>query len=438
MQEACSVRNPCIDSVCDLDSGSCQNPKDVLLIYTINNSTFTANTQTFIETVQNLIGEQKEPRCKMGMDMMLTLEGFEDQTLEDLRVKMSDDEILGFFLLEKPEIVIYCEVVQNLLQYWDTKNYQGFSIRDNPNRAAFIDEINAKKTEIRKERHFLNFPLLSRIFITKEQAQEIRTGRHTLYALIPTNYKYIDTNPTGVGAHHNFFPNLEEKNEGWGDKIYFVIPIGEKNRKREEIRKTYYPDGQLQSKTWYQDGKEHREDEPAYVSYYKNGNKKDEKWYQDSKEHREDGPAHVSYYENGNKDNEAWYRDGKVHREDGPAVVFYYKNGNKRSEEWYRDGKEHKEDGPAVVSYYKNGNQKSEEWYRDSKLHREDGSARVFYYENGNKESEIWYRDGKLHREDGPAWISYYENGNKRREEWYRDGIKHRKWGLGFLLRGWQ
>jgi len=78
--------------------------------------------------------------------------------------------------------------------------------------------------------------LLSRIFITKEHAQEIRTGRHTLYALIPTNYKYIDTNPTGVGAHHNFFPNLEEKNEGWGDKIYFVIPIGEKNRKREEIR----------------------------------------------------------------------------------------------------------------------------------------------------------------------------------------------------------
>src|SRR3990167_1782325 len=381
MQGACSVRNPCVDSVCDLDSGSCENPENVRLIYTINNSTFTANTQTFIETVQNLIGEQKEPRCKMGMNM-LTLEGFEDQTLEDLRVKMSDDEILGFFLLEKPEIVIYCEVVQNLLQYWDTKNYQGFSIRDNPNRAAFIDEINAKKTEIRKERHLLSFPLLSRFFITKEQAQEIRTGRHTLYALIPTNYKYIDTNPTGIGAHHNFFPNLEEKNEGWGDKIYFVIPIGEKNRKREEIRKTYYPDGQLQSKTWYQDGKEHREDEPAYVSYYK--------------------------------------------------------NGNKRSEEWYRDGKEHKEDGPAVVSYYKNGNQKSEEWYRDSKLHREDGSARVFYYENGNKESEIWYRDGKLHREDGPAWISYYENGNKRREEWYRDGIKHRKWGLGFLLRGWQ
>jgi len=147
MQGACSVRNPCVDSVCDLDSGSCENPENVRLIYTINNSTFTANVETFIETVQNLIGEQKEPRCKMGMNM-LTLEGFEDQTLEDLRVKMSDDEILGFFLLESPEIVIYCEVVESLLEYWSAKNYQGFSIRDNPNRAAFIDEVDAKKSEI--------------------------------------------------------------------------------------------------------------------------------------------------------------------------------------------------------------------------------------------------------------------------------------------------
>ena len=340
MQEACSVRNPCIDSVCDLDSGSCQNPKDVLLIYTINNSTFTANTQTFIETVQNLIGEQKEPRCKMGMNM-LTLEGFEDQTLEDLRVKMSDDEILGFFLLESPEIVIYCEVVESLLEYWSAKNYQGFSIRDNPNRVAFVNEINVKKVRIfRREEQassFLNFPLLSRIFITKEHAQEIRTGRHTLYALIPTNYKYIDTNPTGVGAHHNFFPNLEEKNEGWGDKIYFVIPIGEKNRKREEIRKTYYPDGQLKSKMWYRDGKPHRENEPAYVSYYKNGNKEYDEWYRDGKVHRENGPAVVSYYENGNKKGEGWHRNGKLHKEDGPASVFYYENGNKQGEIWYRD-----------------------------------------------------------------------------------------------------
>ena len=43
---------------------------------------------------------------------------------------------------------------------------------------------------------------------------------------------------------------------------------------------------------------------------------------------------------NGNK---SWYRDGKLHREDGPA--FELANGNKY---WYRDGKPHREDGPAI------------------------------------------------------------------------------------------
>ena len=426
MQGACSVRNPCVDSVCDLDSGICENSENVRLIYTINNSTFTANVETFVETVQNLIGDQKDPRCKMGMDMF-TLEGFEDQTLEDLRVKMSDDEILGFFLLESPEIVIYCEVVEKLLWYWNSKNYQGFAIRDNPNRAAFVDEVAAKKSEIfrsEERAYFLNFPLLSMIFITEEQAQEIRTGEYTMYALVPTNNKYIDTHRTDAGAHHNFFPNLEEKNEGWGDKIYFVIPIGEKNRKREEIRKTYYPDGQLKSKTWYQDGKEHREDGPASVSYYENGNKNYEVWYRNGNIHREDGPSAVSYYENGNIKDEVWYRDGKKHKEGEPAWVEYYENGNKKYEEWYRDGKRHREGGPAWVEYYENSNKKDEKWYQDSKEHREDGPAHVSYYENGNKNYEVWYRYGKKHREDGPAVVSYYENGNKNYEKWYQDGTK--------------
>jgi len=48
---------------------------------------------------------------------------------------------------------------------------------------------------------------------------------------------------------------------------------------------------------------------------------------------------------NGNK---SWYRDGKLHREDGPAIEWA--NGTKA---WYRDGKFHREDGPAVE--YANG-----------------------------------------------------------------------------------
>ena len=45
-------------------------------------------------------------------------------------------------------------------------------------------------------------------------------------------------------------------------------------------------------------------------------------------------------YPNGNK---SWYLNGKRHREDGPAVE--YPNGDK---EWYLNGKCHREDGPAL------------------------------------------------------------------------------------------
>lgn len=52
-------------------------------------------------------------------------------------------------------------------------------------------------------------------------------------------------------------------------------------------------------------------------------------WYLNGKLHREDGPARE--YVDGTKE---WYLNGELHREDGPA--FEYANGNKL---WYLNGK---------------------------------------------------------------------------------------------------
>ena len=41
--------------------------------------------------------------------------------------------------------------------------------------------------------------------------------------------------------------------------------------------------------------------------------------------------------------NKSWYLNGKLHREDGPAVE--HASGTKR---WFYHGKLHREDGPAV------------------------------------------------------------------------------------------
>ena len=61
-------------------------------------------------------------------------------------------------------------------------------------------------------------------------------------------------------------------------------------------------------------------------------------WYLNGKRHREDGPA--VEYSNGDK---YWYINGKLHREDGPAVE--HSDGYKA---WFINGKRHREDGPAV------------------------------------------------------------------------------------------
>ncbi len=78
-------------------------------------------------------------------------------------------------------------------------------------------------------------------------------------------------------------------------------------------------------KSWYLNGKYHREDGPAieHADGYK-------EWYLNDQRHREDGPAIERA--DGYKE---WYLNGKRHCEDGPAIERA--NGNK---EWYLNGKE--------------------------------------------------------------------------------------------------
>jgi endo-1,4-beta-mannosidase len=71
------------------------------------------------------------------------------------------------------------------------------------------------------------------------------------------------------------------------------------------------------------------------VKVYSNGTKS---WYLNGKRHREDGPA-----VEGSDGSKCWYLNDKLHREDGPAVEW--SNGYKC---WYLNDKLHREDGPAV------------------------------------------------------------------------------------------
>ena len=45
--------------------------------------------------------------------------------------------------------------------------------------------------------------------------------------MVPTNLRYIDTNPSGMTSAHNFDPNVGD----YGDKLYTLVPIGREERK---------------------------------------------------------------------------------------------------------------------------------------------------------------------------------------------------------------
>ena len=85
-------------------------------------------------------------------------------------------------------------------------------------------------------------------------------------------------------------------------------------------------------KTWYLNGKKHREDGPAVedADDYK-------AWYLNGKRHREDGPA-IEW----DKDYKAWYLNGTCHREDGPALEYadgykeWHLNDNRVTEEEHK------------------------------------------------------------------------------------------------------
>jgi hypothetical protein len=74
------------------------------------------------------------------------------------------------------------------------------------------------------------------------------------------------------------------------------------------------------------------------VKVYPSGTKS---WFLNGKLHREDGPA-----VEGSDGDKYWCLNGKYHREDGPAIEW--SDGYKA---WYLDGKRHREDGPAVEDY---------------------------------------------------------------------------------------
>ena len=180
--------------------------------------------------------------------------------------------------------------------------------------------------------------------------------------------------------------------------ILFVISCS------NDIRKSYWENGNLKSELRYEDGKLNGK----AVWYFENGEKEMEAYY---KNNILDGPL-IRWYKNGHMETESYYQDGKLEG----AAITYEENGNKALEEnykndtlsgkfyqWYRSG------SIRVKGEYING------LYTGRWVYYNNGNiVGIGNFENGNGIQKAWWPNGQLKRE-----ITYKNNLKNGSEKWY-------------------
>lgn len=127
------------------------------------------------------------------------------------------------------------------------------------------------------------------------------------------------------------------------------------------INGIFYRDGTIMqntvfSKSWFYEGKLHRDhDQPARI-FHQTGTKE---WYKHGKKHRDtDKPAYISSYTK----SIVFYKEGLVHRDNGPALII---EGER--EMWYKENTIHNGyDHPAAIIYQAH-NRIRREWWNDGK-----------------------------------------------------------------------
>ena len=86
--------------------------------------------------------------------------------------------------------------------------------------------------------------------------------------------------------------------------------------------------------------------------------------------HREDGlNVTKTYFADGKKHREEWRKGTEFHRLGGPAVREWYANGKPLLKMWFYDGKYHREKGhPALILYDDKTGIEDRSWYIDGTL----------------------------------------------------------------------
>ncbi len=234
-EEKCDIENPCDDGFsCDLDKLRCVSTDEQpiplppgIIETNIGGSIFVGKYETILRIIASHYGKLKDEdiKCSTGLDVM-EVEFFNDKIFTTLQDEYSD--LISFVDIGSGKIL--CAIKSQLIQYWKGKlevqdddekrgSYRGFE-------AQLGEDVVSKKLQIMREEigHtlYLNFELWPTKFITDIQARKIKNSQDNLFLLIPTQFRYYDTNPHyREGAHHNW----DRKTDKGGDSLYIVAGI---------------------------------------------------------------------------------------------------------------------------------------------------------------------------------------------------------------------
>ena len=166
----------------------------------------------------------------------------------------------------------------------------------------------------------------------------------------------------------------------------------------EDVDKTFYPSGQLQSEMPYKNFKP----DGVYKYYYQNGKLKEETTYEGGKKEGIDR----WYYQNGSFYHERYYENDLLN---GPYKI-YYDTGQLKQVEFWINGKQ---EGEALV-YSRNGQIRKRIIYKN-------GERQMLYYydDTGKMKYETNYKTGRTKKCEKKSTI--LDSFHKKKSEEQKD-----------------
>ena len=206
----CDIEKRCSqNSICNINTQSCMRndsyiiplPKGIIKTNLLGNDLI-GDYSRIMNLIASYFGTIKEIVCNTGMDL-IEYEEFNNIAFKHLINKYKHDTIVFIDIQSGKSL---CVIKSQLLTYWKTKKQQRRA-----SYAGFLAQPGENPKEIRErvllsdqESYFLNFDMWTTKFIGYNEMEEINNSPYNVFLLIPTQYRYFDTNPPTVGAHHNW------------------------------------------------------------------------------------------------------------------------------------------------------------------------------------------------------------------------------------------